>query len=123
MADRYYGEDYQLFGELEEAGVAFVLRLRDEAVITVEEELPLREADCQAKVSRAAWVRLGCKARYRSMRLRVVWVQTAKEVLRLVSNLGPEELSASQVALLYKQRGHLQGFGQISECRLARDGT
>ena len=39
VADRYYGEDYQMFGELNQAGVAFVVRLRDEAVINVEEEL------------------------------------------------------------------------------------
>jgi len=70
------------------------VRLRDEAVINVEAEPALQPADRQAKVVRAAWARLGCKARYRSMRLRVVWVQTDKEVLRLVTNLGPEELWA-----------------------------
>ncbi|MEK6284089.1 MAG: IS4 family transposase [Acidobacteriota bacterium] len=118
VADRYYGEDYQLFGELDEAGVAFVVRLRDEAVINVEEELPLTDADRQAKVIRAAWVWLGCKARYRSIRLRVVWVQTDKEVLRLVTNLSPEELSAGAVALLYKQRWQIELFFRWVKCIL-----
>lgn len=118
VADRYYGEDYQLFGELDEAGVAFVVRLRDEAVLNVEEELPLTEADRQAKVIRAAWVWLGCKARYRSIRLRVVWVQTDKEVLRLVTNLGPEELTAAEVALLYKQRWQIELFFRWVKCIL-----
>lgn len=118
VGDRYYGEDYQLFGELDEAGVAFVVRLRDEAVINVEEELPLTDADRQAKVIRAAWVWLGCKARYRSIRLRVVWVQTDKEVLRLVTNLSPEELSAGAVALLYKQRWQIELFFRWVKCIL-----
>ena len=118
VADRYYGENYQLFGEMDRAGVAFVVRLRDEAVVNVEEELPLSEADRQAKVVRAAWARLGCKARLRSIRLRVVWVQTDKEVLRLVTNLGPEELSAGDVARLYKQRWQVELFFRWVKCIL-----
>jgi hypothetical protein len=118
VADRYYGEDYQLFSELDQGGVVFVVRLRDQAVINVEEELPLAEADRQAKVIRSAWVQLGCKARYRSQRLRVVWVQTDKEVLRLVTNLGPQELSAGEVALLYKQRWQIELFFRWVKCIL-----
>lgn len=118
VADRYYGEDYQLFGELDQAGVAFVVRLRDEAVINVEEELPLSEADRKANVIRSAWVWLGCQARYRSIRLRVVWVQTPKEVLRLVTNLSPAELAAGEVALLYKQRWQIELFFRWVKCIL-----
>jgi hypothetical protein len=118
VGDRYYGEDYQLFRELDAAGVAFVVRLRDEAVIQVAEELPLRAADHTANVTRSAWVHLGCKARYRSMRLRVVWVQTDKEVLKLVTNLGPVELAASEVALLYKERWRIELFFRWLKCIL-----
>lgn len=118
IGDRYYGEDYRLFGELEQAGVGFVVRLCDTAVLTVLEELPLKEADRQAKVTRSAWVTLGCKARYRSLRLRVVWVQTDKEVLRLVTNLGPEELLAGEVALLYKERWRIELFFRWLKCIL-----
>jgi hypothetical protein len=50
LGDRYYGEDYQLFGQLQEMGVVFVVRLRDEAVINVEEELPLSVSDQTVKV-------------------------------------------------------------------------
>jgi Transposase DDE domain len=118
VGDRYYGEDYQMFGEMEQAGVAFVVRLRDQAVLAVEEELPVSPADQKAGVIRQAWVRLGCKARYRSIRLRVVWVQTPKEVLRLVTNLGPEELPAGEVALLYKQRWQIELFFRWIKCIL-----
>ena len=67
---------------------------------------------------RSAWVRLGCQARYRSIRLRVVWVQTPKEVLPLVTNLGPEELSAGEVALLYKERWQIELFFRWVKCIL-----
>lgn len=118
VADRYYGEDYQMFGEMEQAGVAFVVRLRDEAVMEVEQEVDLSEADQQAKVIRHAWVRLGCSARYRSIRLREVWVQTPKEVLRLVTNLSEAELSAAEVALLYKERWQIELFFRWIKCLL-----
>lgn len=118
IGDRYYGEDYQLLGKLEQAGVAFVIRLREEAVINLEEELALSPADRQAGVIRHGWVRLGCNARYRSIRLRVIWVQTPKEVLRLVSNLAVEELSAAEVALLYKQRWQIELFFRWIKCIL-----
>jgi hypothetical protein len=118
VGDRYYGEDYQLFSELDAAGVVFVVRLRDEAVIQVEEQLPLSAAERAAKVIRSAWVRLGCNARYRSMRLRGVWVQTDKEVLQLVTNLGPAELAASEVALLYKERWRIELFFRWIKCIL-----
>jgi hypothetical protein len=118
VGDRYYGEDYQLFRELDAGGVGFVVRLRDEAVIHEEEELPLSAADLTAKVIRSAWVHLGCQARYRSMRLRVVWVQTDKEVLKLVTNLAPTELAASEVALLYKERWRIELFFRWLKCIL-----
>lgn len=118
VGDRYYGEDYQLFGELDEKGVAFVVRLRDEAVINVTEELPLTEADRQARVIRSARVILGGQKRYKSIGLRVVWVQTDKEVLKLVTNLGPEELSSGEVALLYKERWQIERFFRWIKCIL-----
>ena len=118
VGDRYYAENYQLFGELAQAGVAFVVRLRDEAVIQGQEELPLAPGDIAAGVERCAWAHLGCKGRYRSIRLRAVWVRTPTETLRLVTNLGPEELTAAQVALLYKERWQIELFFRWVKCIL-----
>jgi hypothetical protein len=118
IGDRYFGEDYRLFALLAKQGCSFVIRLRGNAVVQVEEELPLSAADGQAKVIRSAWVRLGCNAFYRSIRLRLVWVQTEKEVLRLVTQLTPEELSAGAVALLYKQRWQIELFFRWIKCIL-----
>jgi hypothetical protein len=118
IADRYYGEDYRLFGELDEAGVVFVVRLRDQAVINVIEELPLTEADRQAKVARSAWATLGCKASQQSLRLWVLWVQTDKDLLRLVTNLTPAELAAGEVSLFYKERWRIEMFFRWVKCIL-----
>lgn len=118
LGDRYYGEDYQLFSELDQAGVAFVVRLREAAVFKVQEELALTEADRQAKVLRHAWVRLGSKGYRLDMPVRVVWVQTPKEVLMLVTHLSVAELSAADVALLYKERWRIELFFRWVKCIL-----
>ena len=118
VGDAYYGGDYGLLAQLDQAGVVFVVRLRADAVVTVEEELPVTTADRQAHVVRTAWVRLGSAKRDRSIRLRAVWVQTPKEVLTLVSNLAPEELAAAEVALLYKERWRIELFFRWVKCLL-----
>ncbi len=48
----------------------------------------------------------------------MVWVQTPQEVLRLVSNLAVAELSAAEVALLYKQRWQIELFFRWIKCIL-----
>lgn len=118
IADRYYGENYKLLGELDERGVSFVVRLRDQAAIQVQEELTLSRTDEAAAVIQDAWVKLGCKKRYESRRLRLVRVQTPKEVLLLATNLKPEELSAGEVALLYKERWRIELFFRWIKCIL-----
>ena len=118
VADRYYGEDYQLFRELEATRVAFVVRLRDQAVINVLEELPLTAADRQAHVTRSVCATLGCNPRQQSIRVRLVWVQTDKELICLVTNLPPEELSAGEVAQLYKERWRIELFFRWLKCLL-----
>jgi hypothetical protein len=118
IGDRNYGEDYQIFGQLHEKHSLFVLRLREEASIDIQEELPLSQEDRAAGVVRQAWAVLGCKARYRSMRVRLVWVQGPKEVLILVTNQTPEELSAALVSQLYRCRWQIELFFRWIKCIL-----
>lgn len=119
VGDRYYAEDYQLFAELEKKGCRFVLRLRDEAVMQVEEELSLSAEERAARVSGDAWARLGCQKRYRTGRLRVVTIQSATAgTLRLVTNIAPEELSAAQVGAMYRRRWQIEGFFRWIKCVL-----
>lgn len=55
VGDRYYGEDYALFSELERAGCFYLLRLRQEARFEVMEEWPLSAAD-QAATRHLRWI-------------------------------------------------------------------
>ena len=116
IGDRYFGEDYGLLDQLTQADCVYVLRLRQQAVITVEEELPVSEADRAAGVVRQAWARLG--VRTRSGRVRVVWVEAEGHKLILVTNLSPEELPAELVSLLYRKRWQVELFFRWIKCIL-----
>ena len=120
VGDRAFGQDYRLLGRLQLAGCAYVLRLREhQVVINVLEELPLTAADRQAGVQRQAWAYLGCKERYRSVRVRVVWIQTQdNSPLILVTNLSPEELPAQLVSMLYRSRWKIEMFFYWVKCIL-----
>lgn len=118
VGDRYFAENYALLGQLQEKGCRYVLRLREEALLTVEEELPVNAEDRAARVQRQAWVRLGSRQR-RSVRVRVVWIETeAKEILRLVTNVAPDQLSACEVGLLYRRRWQIECFFRWLKCLL-----
>ena len=64
---------------------------KESAVVRVEEERPLSEADRAAGVVRHAWARLGARADKRSLRLREVEIKTADQHLLLVTNLSIEQ--------------------------------
>ena len=74
VGDRYYGQDYRLLDELSGHGCQYVIRLRDEAVVNVAEDLPLRQADRAAGVVRQARARLGADGGAKRQPVRVVWV-------------------------------------------------
>lgn len=110
VGDCYYGTDYNVFDELEHYGCNYILRLKDQAVVTVVEELPLSQADREANVVRQAWVRLGWQPKENRLH-RVVWVQTPLAgILRLVTSLDPEECPAELIARMYRQRWQIEGF-------------
>ena len=50
VGDRNFAQDYRLLGQLDGHGCRYVLRLREEAVVTVEAELPVSAADREARV-------------------------------------------------------------------------
>lgn len=118
IGDRYFGENYKLFERLERKGCAFVLRLMDQAVIHIEEELPLSAADRAAGIQRQAWAHLGSVARNRSMRLRLVWIKTRDGTLVLATNLSAQQLSAEMVGELYRKRWRIEVFFKWVKCIL-----
>lgn len=118
IGDRNYGENYKIFSELNDLGCSFVLRLRESANYTIDEELPVEASDAKAKVIRSAWVYLGCSKQYRSMRVRLVWVDIGEEILILVTNLSVQHLSAELVAELYRRRWQVELFFRWIKCIL-----
>lgn len=119
IGDRYFAENYALFGQLKELDCCFVLRLLDTAAILVEEELPVTEEDRQAGVVRQAWARLGATERSRSTRVRVIWLEEVKNSpMILVTNLSVEELPAALVEMLYRRRWQIELFFRWIKCLL-----
>jgi hypothetical protein len=118
VGDRYYGEDYQLFGDLEQAQAFFVIRIKEDAVVNVEEELALSAEDRRAGVVRHAWVRLGARAKTRSIRLRLVEIRTGDQHLLLVTNLTVAKASAELVGLIYRRRWSIELFFRWIKCIL-----
>jgi hypothetical protein len=118
IGDRYFGENYKLFQTLDQKGCAFVLRLREQAVVHIEEELAVSPADQAAGVVRQAWAHLGSTPRYRSMRLRVVWIETQEQNLILITNLAAEALTAELVSELYRKRWRIELFFRWVKCIL-----
>jgi hypothetical protein len=119
VGDRYFSADYGLFAQLEEKGCSYLIRLQDRGVEpTVEEELPVSATDGQTGVQRQAWVRLG-GPRHRSGRLRLIWLRGLNgQILHLVTNLAPTQLSAADAALLYKKRWQVEYFFRWVKCLL-----
>jgi hypothetical protein len=118
VGDRNYGEDYQLFGQLQQAGCSFVLRLRQEAVFEVVEEFALSAEDRAAGVSFDGMVRLGCKKKYQVAPLRLIRVPIDDEELLLVTDKSQEELSAELIALIYRYRWRIELFFKWLKCIL-----
>lgn len=118
VGDRYYGEDYALFSELEQAGCAYLLRLRQEACFEVVKEWPLSAADEAASVTFDGLVRLGTHKSRRQGPVRLLRVQGERGELLLVSNKAREELSAELLALIYRSRWRVELFFKWLKCIL-----
>jgi hypothetical protein len=118
VGDRYYGEDYQLFGDIDQVGAFFVFRIKEDAVLNVEQELEVSPADRAAGVVRQAWVRLGARAATQSMRLRLVEIQSAEQHLLLVTNLPVESAAAELIGLIYRHRWAVELFFRWIKCIL-----
>lgn len=119
VGDRYFAEDYKMLARLEEKGCRFLLRLRDEAVVSVEQENPLRAAESAAGIISDTWARLGSRERYRTSPVRVVTLRKPSGTLmRLVTNIPPAEMSARDLQVLYRRRWQIECFFRWLKCLL-----
>lgn len=118
ILDRLYGQGYAFFGELEKKGCHYVARMKESAHFDVIEECAISSEDKEAGVTRQARVRLG-SGRSRSCPLYLVWLQgVSGETLLLATDLAPGDLSAGDVALLYKRRWQVEYFFRWVKCVL-----
>ena len=119
VGDRYYGEDYALFAELDRAGCSYLLRLRQEACFRVVQEWALSPLDRAANVTFDGVVRLGVKVAGREQPfVRLVRVQSEQGELLLVSNKAREDLSGEWLALIYRSRWRVELFFKWLKCIL-----
>jgi hypothetical protein len=118
VGDRYYGEDYQLFAQVDKAQAFFVFRIKDNAVVHQDAPLPISPADQAAGVVRHAAVRLGAQESKRSILLRLVEIRTATQHLLLVTNLAATEFPAELIGRIYRRRWQIELFFRWIKCIL-----
>lgn len=118
VGDRFSGHDCKLFQDIGQARAFLVFRIQEQAVVHLEEELPISPEDAAAGVVRHAWVRLGATEKARSMRVRLVEVRRDGQRLLLVANHPEAELSAELVAAVYRRRWSVELFFRWIKCLL-----
>lgn len=119
VGDRNFSGHYGCLRELQALGCAYIVRLRDQAVMSVQRELALSEADRAAGVVRHAVVRLGRQAEDRVEEVRVVWVHSATAgELCLATNLAVDQAPADFVSLMYRRRWQIESFFKWLKCLL-----
>jgi hypothetical protein len=113
VADRYYGLEYGFFHELSEMGASYVIRIRNQPLMEVVEELPLSEADRAAGVTWQGLVKLGKE--WQGEPIRVVKVEVDGKELLIVTDL---ELEAELISLIYRYRWQVELFFKWLKCIL-----
>lgn len=109
VGDRYYGKDYELLGTLERMDCSYVIRLHDNAVIEPVENLELTAEDRRAGIIQDCWARVGFRGKGPLRRVVVIVIPGGEEIT-LVTDKGPEELSAELIGRIYRYRWQIELF-------------
>jgi hypothetical protein len=123
VGDRNYSRDYKLLKYLEDEGCGYLMRLCENAVQTLVEELPLTAEDKAAGVVSDQVVRLGARGHWHHDPVRVVRIEKEEldEPVILVTNrLDPETHSAALLAGIYQGRWEIELFFRWFKCVLGR---
>jgi hypothetical protein len=123
VGDRYYGRDYKLLKTLEETECDFIIRLCENAILTVVEELPLDAEDKAAGVVSDQIARLGAREREHHGPVRVVRIEKpelGEPVILVTNQLDRECFSAALIAEVYHQRWAIELFFRWFKCVLGR---
>lgn len=109
VCDRYYGLDYDFFGELLELGALFVIRIRNKPKFTVIKEYELTDEDLKEGVISDQLVQLGDPAR-KLTSIRMVKVQAYDGEILIVCSECPDKVSATAVSKIYRCRWQIEVF-------------
>jgi hypothetical protein len=123
VGDRYYGRDYKWLKALDEAECGYIIRLCENASLTVNENLPLEQEDKAAGVVSDQIVRLGARECWYSAPVRVVRIEKPElnePVIIVTNQLERESFSAALIADIYRQRWAIELFFRWFKCVLGR---
>jgi hypothetical protein len=120
VADRGYA-DYSMFREFDDAGVRFLIRLQENSVFEIEQELPLSEADRAAGViSDVLLRRLGTEKHNSLLKqpLRIVEIQGCEPGQIWVLATNALDLPAELIMIAYRYRWKIELFFRWLKCVL-----
>lgn len=120
VADRGYA-DYSMFREFDDAGVRFLIRLQENSVFEIEQELPLSEADRAAGViSDVLLRRLGTEKHNSLLKqpLRIVEIQGCEPSQIWVLATNALDLPAELIMIAYRYRWKIELFFRWLKCVL-----
>ena len=116
IGDRYYGEDYALFEQLEQRGCGFLIRLRNEAVIHVIERHAISAAAAAQGVRLDAQVELGHRQRRGPWRVVAFQKPGMQQEVIVVTSEQTDALSAQEIVELYRHRWQVELFFRWLKC-------
>jgi len=114
-ADRYYGGDYSFFENFTNNNAHFVIRIRNNAVITEYEAREITDADRKADVVWDKKVYLG-DAQNRKGPYRAILVKAWDKELLILTNL--DDIPAELIALIYRYRWEIEVLFKWIKCNL-----
>jgi hypothetical protein len=115
IGDRNYSENYELLEEMVAKGAGFLFRLRNNAALEWKQEEELSEADREAGLVQAGRARLGKRGTRPELRFVRIEPKNGEPVL-LVASSHFEEMSAGQLAELYRRRWEVELFFRWLKC-------
>jgi len=116
IGDRNYGADHGLFGELEEMGCGYVLRMNNITILEIVEAYALSPEAVANGITSDALMRIGADGRGGVRRVIRFQRPGMKEEVILVTSEPHETLSAVEVIELYRHRWQVEMFFRWLKC-------
>jgi hypothetical protein len=116
LGDRNYGTDHSQFGELEEMGCGFLLRINNSTTLEAVEHYPVPPEAAANGVVSDAMMKIGARGRGGIRRVVILMRPGMKEAVILVTSEPHDVLTALEVTALYRQRWQVEMFFRWFKC-------